>query len=56
MFQTRLCQYSDTSAVWKKGSLLRKNKHLALIRQSRDRELIVQVQGPRPENILLLRL
>ncbi|CAH1232773.1 MFHAS1 [Branchiostoma lanceolatum] len=52
--QVRLCQYSDSSAVWKRGSLLRKNKHLALIQQTRGSELLVRVQGPRPENILFL--
>ncbi|XP_078679687.1 uncharacterized protein LOC144915298 isoform X2 [Branchiostoma floridae x Branchiostoma belcheri] len=52
--QVRLCQYSDSSAVWKRGSLLRKNKHLALIQQTKGSELLVKVQGPRPENILFL--
>uniref|UniRef100_A0A914URF5 non-specific serine/threonine protein kinase n=1 Tax=Plectus sambesii TaxID=2011161 RepID=A0A914URF5_9BILA len=52
--QSRLCQYSDSSAVWKKGSLLKKNQHLALLRQVKDQQLVLIVQGPRPENVLLL--
>ena len=49
-----MCQYSDAQAVWKKGSLLHKNAHLAIFRQSRDKELLLRVQGPRPENILFM--
>jgi hypothetical protein len=49
-----MCQYSDASAVWKKGSLLHKGDHIALFRQSRDRELVLTVQGPRPENVLYM--
>ena len=49
-----MCQYSDDSAVWKKGSLLHKNDHIALFRQTRDKELVLTVQGPRPENVLYL--
>uniref|UniRef100_A0A914X924 non-specific serine/threonine protein kinase n=1 Tax=Plectus sambesii TaxID=2011161 RepID=A0A914X924_9BILA len=52
--QSRLCQYSDSSAVWKKGSLLKKNQHLALLRQVKDQQLVLIVQGPRPENVLFL--
>ncbi|KAL4230338.1 hypothetical protein ACF0H5_010721 [Mactra antiquata] len=52
--QVRLFQFSDGKMVWKKGSLLSKNKHLALIKQTDNKELVVYVQGPRPENILFL--
>lgn len=47
-------QYSDSSAVWKKGSLLKKNLHQALLRQVKDQQLVLVVQGPRPENVLFL--
>ncbi|XP_021366171.1 uncharacterized protein LOC110458668 [Mizuhopecten yessoensis] len=52
--QVRLFQFSDGKIIWKKGSMLNKNRHLALIRQENDSELVVLVQGPQPENILLL--
>ncbi|XP_052285089.1 uncharacterized protein LOC127881358 isoform X1 [Dreissena polymorpha] len=52
--QVRLFQLSDGEKVWKKGSLLTKNKHSALIKQTDNRELVVFVRGPRPENILFL--
>ncbi|XP_052813517.1 uncharacterized protein LOC128240741 isoform X2 [Mya arenaria] len=52
--QVRLFQLSDGKKVWKKGSLLVKNKHSALIKQTDNKELVVLVQGPRPENILFL--
>ncbi|XP_064623321.1 uncharacterized protein LOC135485349 isoform X1 [Lineus longissimus] len=52
--QVRLYQFSDQSVIWRKGSLLRKNNHLALVAQTSDSELKVKVQGPRPENILFL--
>ncbi|XP_071087235.1 uncharacterized protein [Haliotis cracherodii] len=52
--QVRLFQFSDGKLIWKRGSLLNKNNHLALIRQISDSELVVLVQGPRPENILFL--
>lgn len=52
--QVRLFNFSDGKIIWKNGSYLKKNKHLALIRQENDSELTVLVQGPRPENILLL--
>uniref|UniRef100_A0A914XFE4 non-specific serine/threonine protein kinase n=1 Tax=Plectus sambesii TaxID=2011161 RepID=A0A914XFE4_9BILA len=54
--QSRLCQYSDNAAVWKKGSLLHKNRHIALLRQTKDQELVLIVQGPKPENVLFLVL
>ncbi|KAL8560611.1 hypothetical protein ACOMHN_062576 [Nucella lapillus] len=52
--QVRLHEFSDSSLVWKRGSYLRKNGHLCLVRQTRDSELVVRAQGPRPENILFL--
>ncbi|XP_062577173.1 uncharacterized protein LOC134239045 [Saccostrea cucullata] len=52
--QVRLFNFSDGKIIWKNGSFLKKNNHLALIKQENDSELMVLVQGPRPENILLL--
>ncbi|XP_076465791.1 uncharacterized protein LOC143297367 [Babylonia areolata] len=52
--QVRLHEFSDSSLVWKRGSYLRKNGHLCLVRQTRDSELVVRAQGPRPDNILFL--
>ncbi|XP_076445934.1 uncharacterized protein LOC143283637 [Babylonia areolata] len=52
--QVRLFQFSDGKLIWKRGSLLKKNKHMAIIRQISDCELLVKVQGPRPENIVFL--
>ncbi|XP_025077380.1 uncharacterized protein LOC112554025 isoform X3 [Pomacea canaliculata] len=52
--QVRLHEFSDGSLIWKRGSYLHKNGHLCLVRQSRDSELLVQAQGPRPDNILFL--
>ncbi|PVD34730.1 hypothetical protein C0Q70_06007 [Pomacea canaliculata] len=52
--QVRLFQFSDGELTWKRGSLLKKNNHLALIKQISNCQLLVQVQGPRPENIIFL--
>ncbi|KAK0062250.1 hypothetical protein Bpfe_008351, partial [Biomphalaria pfeifferi] len=52
--QVRLFHLSDGKLVWKRGSLLKKNKHIALISQISDYELQVKVQGPRPENVIFL--
>ncbi|XP_061180809.1 uncharacterized protein LOC133189455 [Saccostrea echinata] len=52
--QVRLFNFSDGKMIWKKGSYLQKNQHLALIQQNSDRQLTVTVQGPRPENVLFL--
>ncbi|KAL4228297.1 hypothetical protein ACF0H5_013728 [Mactra antiquata] len=52
--QVRLHQISDSALIWKRGSFLKKNGHIALLLQTRDSELIVQVQGPRPENVIFL--
>ena len=40
--------------IWKRGSLLKKNGHRALITQTRDNELMIKCQGLRPENILFV--
>lgn len=53
-FKSRLCQYSEGSKIWKKGSLLNKNDHLALVRQTKEKDLTITVQGARPENVLFL--
>ncbi|KAK3097461.1 hypothetical protein FSP39_009834, partial [Pinctada imbricata] len=50
--QVRLQEYSDSVIIWKTGSFLRKNGHIALLQQYKDTEMIVKVQGPIPENIL----
>ncbi|KAL3880394.1 hypothetical protein ACJMK2_032638 [Sinanodonta woodiana] len=52
--QVRLLSFTEGQKVWKRGSLLKKNQHLALIRQISDNELVVLAQGPRPENILFM--
>ncbi|XP_070196653.1 uncharacterized protein [Littorina saxatilis] len=52
--QVRLFQFSDGKLIWKKGSMLKKNRHHALIKQIGEHELLVKVQGPRPENIIFL--
>ncbi|XP_062577865.1 uncharacterized protein LOC134239727, partial [Saccostrea cucullata] len=52
--QVRLFNFSDGKMIWKKGSYLQKNQHLALIQQNSERQLTVTVQGPRPENVLFL--
>ena len=50
----RLYFYSDSSFIWRRGSLLRKNKHVALMTQTRESEVLVRAQGARPENMLFL--
>ncbi|XP_041374603.1 uncharacterized protein LOC121387519 [Gigantopelta aegis] len=52
--QVRLHQFSDSAMIWKRGSFLKKNKHICLIYQTRESELVVKAQGPRPENIVFL--
>ena len=52
--QVRLYFYSDSSFIWRRGSLLRKNKHVALMTQTRASEVLVRAQGARPENMLFL--
>ncbi|XP_064618850.1 uncharacterized protein LOC135482601 [Lineus longissimus] len=52
--QVRLYEYSDSSFIWKRGSVLKKNGHVALIMQTRDNKLLLKCHGPRPENILFM--
>ncbi|RNA31785.1 putative serine threonine- kinase pats1 [Brachionus plicatilis] len=53
--QVRLFQYGDNSIIWKKGSLLKKNSHLALLNQTKNSLSIeVKVLGVKPENIVLV--
>ncbi|XP_013397728.1 probable serine/threonine-protein kinase pats1 [Lingula anatina] len=52
--QVRLYEFSDSSVIWKRGSRLKKNDHIALLTQFRDSELHVKVQGTTPENVLFL--
>jgi leucine-rich repeat kinase 2 len=52
--QVRLFNYADTSTIWKNGSLLKKNSHMALINQSKSPDITVRVQGSKPQNIIFL--
>ena len=52
--QVRLYQYSDNSVIWKRGSLLRKNNHKAVVRQTESSTIKVEVQGVKPENVVFL--
>ncbi len=52
--QVRLFNYADNTKIWKNGSLLKKNNHLALINQSKNLLITVRVQGTKPENIIFL--
>ncbi|ELT89642.1 hypothetical protein CAPTEDRAFT_187033 [Capitella teleta] len=52
--QVRLYQFSDSSAIWKSGSILMKNGHHALVKQLNATDVLVKANGPWPENILLL--
>lgn len=45
---------TDNEAIWKYGSLLRKNKHLALICRNDKNQIEIKVQGIHPENIIFL--
>ena len=49
--QVRNYQLSDNKAIWKNGSLLKKNNHLALV-QRRLNRIEIKVQGLHPENVL----
>jgi len=51
--QVRLYQLTNNKIIWKNGSLLKKNKHLALITRT-DKTINVKVQGAEPENIIFL--
>jgi leucine-rich repeat kinase 2 len=50
--QVRLYQYADGSTIWKNGSLLKKNEHIALIVQDKNQVIEIKVQGSKPENII----
>ncbi|XP_074647641.1 uncharacterized protein LOC141903425 [Tubulanus polymorphus] len=52
--QVRLFEFSDSRGIWKQGSLLKKNDHIALVQQINDKTLVIRVQGLRPQNILFL--
>ncbi|KAL4228149.1 hypothetical protein ACF0H5_013582 [Mactra antiquata] len=52
--QVRLHELSDSAVIWKNGSFLKKNVHIAVLQQIRGNKLLVKAQGPRPENILFL--
>ncbi|CAD5120942.1 DgyrCDS9494 [Dimorphilus gyrociliatus] len=52
--QVRLHQYSDELKLWKDGSLLRKNIHRGFIKKTDKSTVLVEVRGPRPENILFM--
>jgi hypothetical protein len=51
--QVRLFQISDITAIWKKGSFLKKNNQIGLIEKQGDR-ILLKVQGISPENVLFL--
>jgi hypothetical protein len=50
--QVRLYQYAEGSTMWKCGSLLKKNDHLALITQEKNEVIKIRVHGTKPENIV----
>jgi hypothetical protein len=52
--QVRLFQYSDISIIWKNGSFLNKNNHIALISQNKKSLISIKVQGIKPENIIFI--
>jgi leucine-rich repeat kinase 2 len=53
--QVRLYSYADSTIIWKNGSLLEKNKHLALLQQIKKKQTIqVKVHGTKPENIIFI--
>ena len=53
--QVRLYNYADNTTIWKNGSLLNKNNHLALIKQiKKTQEIQVKVHGIKPENIIFI--
>ncbi|KAK2167471.1 hypothetical protein LSH36_27g04002 [Paralvinella palmiformis] len=52
--QVRLYQFSDDSSIWRTGSLLLKNYHHCLLKQTAELTLLVKACGHCPENIVLL--
>ncbi len=51
--QVRLFQITDNKMIWRYGSLLKKNNHLALITRA-DNQIMVQAKGIQPENLIFL--
>ena len=51
--QVRLFQITDNKTIWKNGSLLKKNNHLALILRL-ENKIEVRVRGVQPENVVFL--
>lgn len=53
--QVRLYELSNSSIIWKKGSFLTKNNHIALFLNKPDtKQIQLKVQGVKPENIVFL--
>ncbi|KAH9490076.1 hypothetical protein Btru_035167 [Bulinus truncatus] len=52
--QARLHQFSDSSIMWRKGFVLHKNNHRALLRLTSNTEMTVIARGCSPENTLFL--
>lgn len=53
--QVRLYELSNSSIIWKKGSFLTKNNHIALFLNKPDtRQIQLKVQGVKPENIVFV--
>uniref|UniRef100_A0A1I8IUY9 non-specific serine/threonine protein kinase n=1 Tax=Macrostomum lignano TaxID=282301 RepID=A0A1I8IUY9_9PLAT len=52
--QVRLFEFTDSNTIWKRGSLLRKDAHIAVITMDERQRLIATVFGPRPENVLFM--
>ncbi|XP_025083170.1 uncharacterized protein LOC112557488 isoform X2 [Pomacea canaliculata] len=52
--QARLHTFADSVVMWKKGFLLKKNQHQALMLQISNTEVQVTAQGFKPENMLFL--
>ncbi len=54
--QVRLFEYADDSVIWKMGSFLRKNNHIALLLNNSKKasQIEIKVQGVKPENIIFL--
>uniref|UniRef100_K1PB18 non-specific serine/threonine protein kinase n=1 Tax=Magallana gigas TaxID=29159 RepID=K1PB18_MAGGI len=50
--QVRLQEYSDYYIIWKKGSFLKKDGQIALLQQTKDTQMVVNVQGKNPEIVL----
>ena len=51
--QVRLFQITDNKAIWRYGSLLKKNNHFALITRL-DNRIKVEARGIQPENLIFL--